>query len=454
MADDQPKPGATSDAPIPVRTASRLVRQWIGQLGQVWVEGQISQLRPRQSTVWITLRDPDADLSIPLMASAAAVRAAGLAEGHRVVAQLKVNYFDRNGSLTWRASQFRAVGIGALMQQLEQLRLTLAQEGLFREEHKRSLPFLPIRIGLICGTNSAAQRDVEVNARRHWPTAQFEVREVTVQGSTAVADVITALVELDSHDQVDVIVITRGGGSFEDLLPFSNEALVRAVFAARTPVVSAIGHEEDSPLLDLVADVRASTPTAAGKLLVPDLFSEIAAISNAMGRIRTLTADRLERERLVISNLTQRPVMAGPGRIYADQRAVVADRRERIGRILSGRLTQERGRINDLTQRPALARPNDLLVPRRRDTEQLRHRLRRTMTVRLGSARQDLRGESARLAALSPQATLERGYAVIRDHDGHVITDRGSVTTDQPLDVRVAVGSFGVRVTTIPQEEK
>ena len=413
MSADQPQPGATADAPIPVRTASRLLRQWIDRLGQVWVEGQITQIRVRQSSVWLTLRDVDTDLSIPLMASAGAARAAGLAEGHRVVAQLKVNYYDRNGSVTWRAQQFRAVGLGALMQQLEQLRQTLAHEGLFREEYKRPLPLVPLRIGLICGTNSAAQRDVEVNARRQWPRAQFVVRPVTVQGPGAVSEVTSALADLDARDDVDVIVITRGGGSFEDLLPFSNEALLRAVFAASTPIVSAIGHEEDTPLLDLVADVRASTPTAAGKLLVPDLLTEISSVSEALARLRTLVTDRVARERLVVANLTGRPVMGGPGRILAEQRELIETRRVQMRRTTTARVVRDRTAVRDLIGRPVLARPREWVLPRRAAVAQLHGRLGRATLADLRAGRLDVGTQTARLVALSPQATLDRGYAVV-----------------------------------------
>jgi exodeoxyribonuclease VII large subunit len=369
-----------------------------------------------------------------------------LAEGHRVVAQLKVNYYDRTGSLSWRAQQFRAVGLGALMQQLEQLRQTLAQEGLFRQEYKRPLPLLPLRIGLICGTNSAAQRDVEVNARRQWPSAQFLVRQVTVQGPGAVSEVTTALIELDERDDVDVIVITRGGGSFEDLLPFSNELLLRAVFSAATPIVSAIGHEEDTPLLDLVADVRASTPTAAGKLLVPDQLVEIGTVTDAVTRIRTLVTDRVDRERLVIANLTGRPVMGGPGRILAEQRDLIEARRLRMSRTTTARVLRDRAEVRALTGRPVIARPREWVSPHRAGLAQLHARLTRAAVADLRAARRDVATQSARLTALSPQATLDRGYAVVRDDSQHVVTDPRTLTRGQDLTVRVANGSFAVTV--------
>lgn len=425
-----PRPGATSDNPVPVRTASRMVRQWIGRLGQLWIEGQITQMRERQATVWLTLRDPDVDLSVPVMTTASTARASSLEEGHRVVAQVKLNYFDRNGSLTWRATQFRAVGLGALMQQLDQLRRTLTQEGLFRDEHKRDLPFLPRRVGLICGRNSAARRDVEVNARRQWPSTQFEVREVSVQGPAAVPEVVSAVVELDSIVDIDVIVVTRGGGSVEDLLPFSNESLLRAVFAARTPIVSAIGHEEDNPLLDLVADLRASTPTAAGKAIVPDLLAETAFLGEAVSRARTLVADQLKRERLTLANLTGRPVMAGPRQILAGQSELVLDLRGRSLRALRSRVERERELLDGA----------------------LHAALRRDAPHRLQMLRHQLTADLARLNALSPQATLDRGYAVVRDDAGALITDSHVVSPGLALDIRVARGNFSVTVADSREE--
>ncbi len=445
--------GQSSGDPMPVRVASRHVSRWISQLGQIWVEGQITQVRERRSMVYLTLRDPDADLSIPVATTATTARAANLADGQRIVARLKLNYYDGNGSLSWRASQFQAVGVGALMQQLEQLRRRLAQEGLFRDEFKQPLPFLPRRIGLICGRNSAAQRDVEVNARSRWPAARFEVREVSVQGVNAVAEVVTALVDLDGHDEVDVIVITRGGGSFEDLLAFNNETMVRAVFGTRTPVISAIGHEEDGPLLDLVADHRASTPTDAGKTVVPDLREELTALRADRRRIRSLVAQQVEQERARVRALTDRPVMAGPAQIIADQRRLVVDQRHRARRSLTARLDRERDRVTALGERPVLTRPGDLLQRPRRELTDAVSGLRRTMTAELGSARHELARQQGRLTALSPQATLDRGYAVLRDGTGTPVMDPAALTTGTPLDARVARGQFSVTVTDITTED-
>ncbi|MFN8126236.1 MAG: exodeoxyribonuclease VII large subunit [Candidatus Nanopelagicales bacterium] len=446
--------GHSSDDPMPVRVASRHVSRWIAQLGQIWVEGQITQMRERRTMVYLTLRDPDADLSIPVATTATAARAARLTDGQRVVARLKLNYYDGNGSLSWRASQFQAVGLGALMQQLEHLRRTLAQEGLFRPEHKQPLPLLPRRIGLICGRNSAAQRDVEVNARARWPHVLFEVREVAVQGTSAVADVVTALVELDSHDEVDVIVVTRGGGSFEDLLAFSNETLVRAVFAARTPVVSAIGHEEDTPLLDLVADQRASTPTDAGKIVVPDLGQELTHLRTHRRRLHQLVSQQVERQRLVVGGLTARPVMRGPGQVITGQRAAVSDGRRRSRRALAQRVHQERTAFETTRRHPALARPERRLEPLRQDLGLAATALRRDLAARLRNERNAVAGVTAQLRTLSPQATLDRGYAVLRDSAGTPVDDSRAVTPGDLLEALVARGRFSVTVADVPPEEQ
>src|SRR5215470_14679691 len=255
----------SAETPIPVRTVLRLVGEWIGKLGRVWVEGQIAELTRRGGTVYLTLRDPVAVVSVRVICPRQVFDAAEPtpAEGARVVAWVRPDFSMTRGSFSLSAIELRAVGIGELLARLERLRRSLAAEGLFAPERKKRLPFLPAKVGLICGRDSAAERDVLQNAARRWPAVQFRVEQVAVQGPFAVEEITTALQALDADPSVDVIIIARGGGSVEDLLPFSDEFLVRAVAACRTPVVSAIGHEQDVPLLDLVADVRASTPTDA-----------------------------------------------------------------------------------------------------------------------------------------------------------------------------------------------
>src|SRR5215471_17826848 len=296
------------ESPVPVRTVLRLVGDWVGRLGRVWVEGQIAELTKRGNTAFLTLRDPVAAVSVRVICARTVLDAAdpAPAEGARVVVWAKPEFNVARGSFSLAALEIRAVGIGELLARLERLRRALAAEGLFAAERKRRLPFLPGCIGLICGRDSAAQRDVQENAARRWPAVRFRVEQVAVQGAFAVSEVTDALSRLDADPAVDVIIIARGGGSLEDLLPFSNETLLRAVAACRTPVVSAIGHEVDNPLLDLVADARASTPTDAGRRVVPDVGEELARVRQARQRMASSVRTRLDREAATVRELRER----------------------------------------------------------------------------------------------------------------------------------------------------
>jgi exodeoxyribonuclease VII large subunit len=298
--------------------------------------------------------------------------------------------------------EIRMVGLGELLARLERRRQLLAAEGLFARELKRTLPFLPRRVGLVTAPESAAERDVLDNARRRWPNVAFEVAYATMQGSRAAAEVIEALGRLERHPDVDVIVVARGGGSVEDLLPFSDEALIRAVHKLRTPVVSAIGHEPDSPLLDLVADVRASTPTDAAKLVVPDVAEELRTVDTARHRLR---------------------------------------------QVLTGWLAREQAGLDALRSRPALADPRALLDVREAEVHELRLRARRTVAHRLDRAEDDISHQRARARALSPLATRERGYAVLQDAEGHVVTSVAGVPPKSRISVRVADGRVHATTT-------
>ncbi len=290
--------------PAPVRQIANLLGQWIGRLGTVWVEGQVAQLtrRPGTSTVFLTLRDPAADISIQVTCPRRVFDVVDppVTEGARVVVNARPTYYIPRGTLSLAASDIRPVGLGELLARLERLKRLLAAEGLFARERKRGLPFLPGKIGLVCGRDSAAEHDVLENTRRRWPAARFRVENVAVQGSLAAGQVIEALRRLDSDTEVDVIVLARGGGGVEDLLPFSDEGLIRAVAECHTPVVSAIGHEQDTPLLDLVADVRASTPTDAARRIVPDVGEEVA-------KVRELRAPRPTRTHQLARPRGRRP---------------------------------------------------------------------------------------------------------------------------------------------------
>jgi exodeoxyribonuclease VII large subunit len=397
--------------PAAVRSIARAVEDWVARLGSIWVEGQIAQLsrRPGMSTVFLTLRDTEADVSISVTAPTRLVDSSTppLAEGQRVIVHAKAEYFVQRGSLSFRATEIRPVGIGELLAQLEARKNLLAAEGLFDESRKKALPFLPRIIGLICGRNSDAERDVVENARRRWPGAVFEIREVAVQGVRAVSEVTAALTDLDAITDVDVIIITRGGGSVEDLLPFSDEGLLRAVSRAKTPVVSAIGHEKDSPLLDLVADVRASTPTDAARKVVPDM---------------------------------------------AEQRRLVADLRTRADRAMRQRIEQNISWLDALRARPVLADPNVLLdVPQQR-VEQLRDRSRRCLSHALDRAQDEVVYSRAQVRSLSPAATLDRGYAVVRMADGSVVRDAQTVDVGATLRINVSSGEFSATRNALPPE--
>jgi exodeoxyribonuclease VII large subunit len=389
---------SSAEQPLPVRRVSQLLTQWIDRLGAVWVEGQVTQVtrRPGQATVFLTLRDPVADMSVTVTCHRALLDAipGGLSEGAHVVVHAKARFFAGRGTLSFAADDLRPVGVGELLARLEQLRAVLAAEGLFAADRKRALPFLPTVVGLICGRASAAEQDVVENAKRRWPAVQFRIEEVAVQGPSAVTDVTAALQRLEEDARVDVIVITRGGGSIEDLLPFSNEALVRAVAACRTPIVSAIGHESDAPLLNYVADVAASTPTDAARRVVPDLGEERRKLGELHRRARECVHRRLATEAELMSGL--------PARL---RRAVQA-------RVLSERA----------------------------DTVQLQQRARRCFGGQLAAARADLVHVGARIAALSPQATLDRGYAVVQLADGRIVREPPAAAGT--LRVRVAHGEF------------
>lgn len=392
---------SSPDAPLPLRRISQALAQWIGRLGEVWVEGQVAQFnrRPGVQTYFLTLRDTDANISMAVTCHSS-VLTEPLAQGARVVLRARPDFYAERGSLSLRATEIRQVGLGELLARIERLRALLAAEGLFAAERKRRLPFLPKAIGLITGRASAAEHDVLENTRRRLPAARFVRQNVATQGNTAVTEVIAALQRLDADPEVEVIVIARGGGSVEDLLPFSNEALIRAVAAARTPVVSAIGHETDRPLLDLVADLAASTPTDAAKHIVPDLSEEIRALAEARSRLRTSVQRRLDHEYQLMAGLPER-LRAGVARQVAQETTEVA-----------------------------------------RATDRIRHRLGTLLELAESETEQLL----ARVVSLSPQRVLDRGYAVVWNGEGELIRRQAQAAAGAKLQIRVADGEFAVRV--------
>jgi exodeoxyribonuclease VII large subunit len=394
-------------APAPVRQIANAITGWVDRLGAVWVEGQVAQVsrRPGVGTVFLTLRDSVADISIPVTCQRTLFDSLNppLVEGASVVLHAKPSYYANRGTLSLAAREIRLVGLGELLARLERRRQLLAAEGLFAPELKRRLPFLPGCVGLVTAPDSAAERDVVENARRRWPAVVFETAYAAMQGTRAAAEVIAAVDRLDRDERVDVIVIARGGGAVEDLLPFSDEGLIRAVAKCRTPVVSAIGHEPDQPLLDLVADVRASTPTDAAKLVVPDVAEQLRIVAVGRDRLRSALAGWLERERTLVATLRARPALADPG---------------------------------------------SLITHRADEVDALRERARRTTVHRLDRAVDEIAHHRARARALSPLATLQRGYAVLQGEDGHVLTSVADVTKGTGVSVRVADGRVHAKVTT------
>ena len=398
------EPATSPEKPWPVRTVARKVADWINRLGDVWVEGQVTQIsnRPGTGTAFITLRDPAADVSMSVTCPTGLLREhqPPLTDGTRVILHARPAFFLGRGTLSLRADEIRAVGIGQLLARIERLRKLLAAEGLFDPRRKRKPPFLPRTVGLITGRASAAEHDVMVNARARWPAVRFRVENVAVQGALAVPQLVDALGALDRDKDVDVIVIARGGGSVEDLLPFSDETLLREVSGCRTPVLSAIGHEQDTPLLDHVADVRCSTPTDAGKRVVPDIAEETA-------RVRQL--------------------------------------RDRARRALHGWVDRERHLLNALRSRPVLADPVTPLEQRSAQVNMLVERSRRAMAALVSAERAALDHTRARLTTLGPAATLARGYAVVQrvDEEGNprVLRSTAEAPEGTLLRVRVADGA-------------
>ncbi|WP_446225800.1 exodeoxyribonuclease VII large subunit [Nocardia sp. IBHARD005] len=396
-------PANSAEQPYPVRSVAVKVAQWIERLGSIWVEGQVTQinLRPGTRTAFLVLRDASVDMSLSLTCDPDLLRRlpVPLTEGSRVVVYGKLHFFTGRGTVSLRVTEIRAVGIGELLARIERLKALLTAEGLFDARLKRPLPFLPATVGLITGRASAAERDVVSVAQNRWPAVRFVIRNTAVQGPAAVPQMLEALAELDRDTDVEVIVLARGGGSVEDLLAFSDEALCRAVAAARTPVVSAIGHEPDNPLLDLVADLRAATPTDAAKRIVPDAAAELAGVREMRARSAAALRGWVQREAHTIAQLRSRPVLADP--------------------------------LRELTHRhDELER---LRTTARRDVEHLL-RAESTTTLHLRE----------KLTAVGPAATLARGYAVVQRVAGperHVVRSIDDSPAGSQLRIRVADGA-------------
>ena len=403
---------SSPEHPQPLRTIVAATKGWVEKLGSAWVAGQLIELKRRSgaATHFLTLRDPLAEVSAQVTLSTATLDAAGpIAEGMEVVALVRPTVWSRTGSLSFECTDLRPSGEGRLLAAIEQRKRMLQAEGLFDRARKKPLPFLPQGVGLITGQGSAAERDVLHVARTRWPGVRFVVRHAVMQGQGCVEDVRDALAALDRDPRVDVIVIARGGGSVQDLLPYSDESLARAVFGCRTPVVSAIGHEPDTPILDLVADVRAATPTDAAKRIVPDVADERQRVDQARGRARAAVLRLVDRERHALDGLRSRPVLADP----------------------LGPVTVASGQIGELHARA------------------------------LRAIRAQLREESAwvqhtvsRVRALSPRGTLLRGYAILTTAEGAPLESTREVTTGQSVIGMLADGTLTAQVTKIQRREE
>ena len=391
---------SSEQTPWSVANFTNTLKEWITRLGNVWVEGQISQISPKKDVFFGELRDLVADKGFSIHSRRPDVLAAvsELSAGDRVVALVHPDFWERSGKTSMDVLAIRKVGLGELLERIERLRQQLIKEGLTLAERKQPLPFLPNLIGLITGANSDAEKDVLQNTKARWPQVRFKVQHTPVQGDKAAPEIIKAIELLDADPEVDVIVLARGGGSFQDLLVFSDEKVVRAVANCKTPIVSAIGHENDRPLTDEVADVRASTPTDAAKLIVPDVVEERKKIAQALERIGLRVVGFVQNQIEMISGIRSRPILANPFTLV-DERALQISQLE-ISLTSQVRTTLEK---------------QQLLVT-------------------------GLRGQ---VRALSPKLTLDRGYAVVRDKDGHVLTDPKKAKSGQKLRITLAGGDLG-----------
>jgi exodeoxyribonuclease VII large subunit len=391
---------SSEQTPWSVANFTNTLKDWITRLGNVWVEGQISQISPKKDVFFGELRDLVADKGFSIHSRRPDVLAAvsELSAGDRVVALVHPDFWERSGKTSMDVLAIRKVGLGELLERIERLRQQLIKEGLTLAERKQPLPFLPNLIGLITGANSDAEKDVLQNAKARWPEVRFKIQHTPVQGDKAAPEIIKAIELLDADPEVDVIVLARGGGSFQDLLVFSDEKVVRAVANCKTPIVSAIGHENDRPLTDEVADVRASTPTDAAKLIVPDVIEERKKISQALERIGLRVVSFVQNQIELILGIRTRPILANPFTLVDERSLQISQLEQSLSSQINNTLEKQQ-----------------LLIT-------------------------GLRGQ---VRALSPKLTLDRGYAVVRDLDGHVLTRPKQAKAGQKLKITLSGGDLG-----------
>lgn len=386
---------SSEDTPWPVSRLSATLKEWIDKLGFLWIEGELASIKISGSSMFGSMRDLQVENSIDIHCWDPSKIPDDLAQGDRVVALIKPTFWPKSGRINMQVYEIRKVGLGELLERIERLRQKLIAEGLTTV--KQPLPFLPNMIGLITGKDSDAEKDVLKNAKLRWPQVQFRTIHTKVQGESAAPEIIAAIKKLDEDPEVDVIIIARGGGSFLDLIVFSDEQLVRTAAAAKTPIVSAIGHENDRPVLDDVADLRASTPTDAAKRVVPDVEEERTKISQALQRVFLRVSSFIDNQIELIAQFRNRPILANPHTFIDEQDLEVKRSLDRAREMLGHLLDREEVKIAGL-KKLALS--------------------------------------------LSPQSTLDRGYAVIRDKDGHVLSDAAKVKPATKLKIRLAKGEL------------
>lgn len=399
------KSGQSPEEAIQVKDASRALSEIISSMPSVWIEGQITsiKIRPGSDWVFVDLRDVSAEATLNVVFNRSVLDDAPseIESGQRVLVHGKPEFWMNRGSLVFRARRIQPVGLGELLIALENLKQKLLKEGLFAPEKKKPIPFLPKKIGLICGRASAAMKDVMENTMLRWPGIEFDVHEVAVQGVKSSSEVRAALAQLNAENEVEVIVITRGGGSFEDLLPFSDEMLIRAVAASNIPVISAIGHEQDNPLLDYVADLRASTPTDAASKLVPDLEDEIELIDDWVFRMREIIANRIEKEQISLERLLEKSALDSPKEFIQSHRDVIFELKTNLRNLISTKIYLEQTWF-----KPRLAQ----------------------------------------LRTLSPLSTLARGFAIVQKSDGKLVRKESEVKTGDLLKIRLEKDSLQAEV--------
>jgi exodeoxyribonuclease VII large subunit len=399
------KSGQSPEEAIQVKDASRALSEIISSMPSVWIEGQITsiKIRPGSDWVFVDLRDVSAEATLNVVFNRSVLDDAPseIESGQRVLVHGKPEFWMNRGSLVFRARRIQPVGLGELMIALEKLKQQLLKEGLFAPEKKKPIPFLPKKIGLICGRASAAMKDVMENTMLRWPGIKFDVHEVAVQGVKSSSEVRAALAQLNAENEVEVIVITRGGGSFEDLLPFSDEMLLRAVAASNIPVISAIGHEQDNPLLDYVADLRASTPTDAASKLVPDLEDEIELIDDWVFRMREIIANRIEREQTSLERLLEKSALDSPKEFIQSHRDVIIE---------------------------------------------LKNNLRNLISTKIYTEQTWFKPRLAQLRTLSPLSTLARGFALVQKNDGKLVRKESDVKAGDLLKIRLEKDSLQAEV--------